>query len=86
MGIRRLEFSPNKQYILGGWYDCKLRVYNALSWSEIFALDHSIEELNEFNTPEIVNIYSESEAKDQHGSGTYYKAMARPFTLPVLNS
>jgi hypothetical protein len=37
------------------------------------------------NTPEIINIYNETETKDMNGSGTYYEAMARPFELPVLN-
>jgi hypothetical protein len=56
-----------------------------LSWRELFAFDHSIEELNEFNTPDIVNIYAEADTKDQHGSGTFYKAMGRPFQLPILS-
>jgi hypothetical protein len=35
-----------------------------LSWREVFAFDHSLEELNENNTPEVINIYNEAETRD----------------------
>jgi hypothetical protein len=61
-------------------------MYNALTWREIFSFDHNLEELTEINSPEVVNIYSETETRDQHGTGSYYEAMARPYELPHLNS
>lgn len=62
-----------------------MRLYNVLSWREVFAFDHSLEELNENNTSEVINIYNEAETRDQNGSGTFFEAMARPFEIPVLN-
>ena len=41
-----------------------MRLYNVLSWREVFAFDHSLEELNENNTPEVINIYNEAETID----------------------
>jgi len=41
LGIRTLKLSPNLQYIVGGYFDQRVRVYNSLSWKEIFAFDHS---------------------------------------------
>ena len=86
LGIREVAFSRNKHHLLAGYFDNKMRVYNALTWREIFSFDHNLEELTEMNTPEVVNIYSETDTKDQHGAGTYYEAMARPYELPQLNS
>ena len=86
LGIRKVEFSRNGQHVLVGYFDSKMRLYNALTWREIFAFDHSLEELNETNTPEVVNIYTEAETKDQHGTGTFYEAMARPYELPQLTN
>jgi hypothetical protein len=63
--------------VLAGYFDDHLRVFNTLSWREIFAFDHSLQELTEFNSPDVLNIYCESESKD----GIYYEAVNRPFTV-----
>ena len=51
--------TKNKQYMLAGCCDSKLRVINALSWKEVFAFDHlgNNDELNEMNTSSDINIY-----------------------------
>lgn len=59
LGVSSLALSPNKQYILAGYFDEKLRIVNCLSWQELFAFDHSLAQLTEFNSSEILNIYKE---------------------------
>lgn len=75
-----MTISPNKQYIVGGFFDQKVRVYNTLSWREIFQFDHCLVELTEENTPDNVSIYTETESRD----GTIYSALQRPYKLPTL--
>ena len=57
-----LVLSQNKQYILAGFHDEKLRIINSLSWRELFAFDHSWEELTEMNSSDILNIYKEQDS------------------------
>ena len=74
-GVSKLALSPNKQYILAGFHDEKLRMINSLSWRELFAFDHSWEELTEVNSSDILNIYQEEESPE----GVFYQALSRPF-------
>lgn len=53
-------------------------MYNTLSWREMFSFDHSLEQLTEFNSSDVLNIYMESESPD----GIYYEALNRPFKVP----
>jgi hypothetical protein len=72
----------SQQYLACGYFDNKLRLYSQLSWKEIYAFDHSIEELNDANSPADVNIYVESvEAKD---GGSVYEIGKKPFKLPCI--
>ena len=41
LGLRHVELSPDRQYIFSGSYDSKLRLYNSLSWRELFTFDHT---------------------------------------------
>lgn len=59
-----------------------MRMYNTLSWREMFAFDHSLEELTDFNSSEVLNIYLENDSVD----GIYYEALNRPFKVPRINS
>ena len=65
---------------MGGFFDQKLRFYNQLSWKEIFAFDHSLEEITDENTPKDLNIYAEVESRD----GTVYEVLKKPFKMPLL--
>ena len=78
LGLRSLKFTPNKQQLLGGYCDQKLRLINTLSWKEVFSFDHGIESLNENNSHADLNIYVESETKED---GPLYEAVSKPFTL-----
>ena len=73
--MSKLALTEDKQYIVAGFHDQKLRIFNSLSWSELFAFDHSWEELTELNSSEVLNIYEEEEGDE----GIYYDAMSRPF-------
>ena len=53
---------------------------NSLSWRELFAFDHSWEELTEVNSSDILNIYREQDSPD----GVYYQALSRPFRVPRI--
>ena len=53
---------------------------NSMSWSELFAFDHSWEELTEFNSSDVLNIYKEAESKE----GVFYDALPRPFKIPRI--
>jgi hypothetical protein len=59
-----------------------LRVYNSLSWKEIFAFDHRLTELTDDNSPKDLNIYSETESRD----GTVYEIVGKPFKVPMLQA
>ena len=83
MGIRKVVVSPNKQYIVAGFFDQRVRVYNSLSWKEIFTVDLSLQELTEENTPRDINIYSE--VTDQTG-GSVYDIMNKPYRVPQLQA
>jgi len=72
--------SANRQYVLAGYFDQKLRLYNSLSWRELFAFDHSLEKLTDENSPEVLNIYQESDSRD----GIFYDAVSRPYNIPHL--
>ena len=72
--------SPNRQYIMAGFHDEKLRMINSLSWRELYAFDHSWEELTEVNSSDILNIYREQESVD----GVFYEALTRPFNVPRI--
>jgi WD40 repeat protein len=75
-----LILSPNRQYILAGFHDEKLRMINSMSWKELYAFDHSWEELTEVNSSDILNIYKECDSND----GVYYEALSRPFNVPRI--
>ena len=77
-GVSKLVMSADKQYIAAGFHDQKLRLYNSMSWSELFGFDHSWEELTDLNSSDVLNIYQERDG----GDGTYYDAMSRPFKVP----
>ena len=79
-GVSALTLSPNKQYILAGFHDEKVRIINSLSWRELFAFDHSWGELTEMNSSDILNIYKEQDSPD----GIFYEALSRPYTVPRL--
>lgn len=66
---------------MAGYFDQKLRVYNSLSWKEIFAFDHRLQEITDDNTPTDLNIYVESESRD---GGSVYEVMGKPFKVPIL--
>ena len=51
-----------------------------MSWSELFTFDHSWEELTEFNSSDVLNIYKEAESKE----GVFYDALPRPFKIPRI--
>ena len=72
--------TPNKQYLLGGYCDQKLRLFNTLSWKEVFAFDHgkAFDELTDLNSQPDLNIYVESETKSD---GPLYEAVSKPFKL-----
>lgn len=53
---------------------------NSLSWRELFAFDHSWEELTEVNSSDILNIYREQDSPD----GVFYQALSRPFRVPRI--
>jgi hypothetical protein len=75
--------TPNKQYLMVGHCDQKLRMVNTLSWKEVFAFDHSLSELNENNSTNELNIYVESETVED---GPLYEAVGKPFKLERLTS
>ena len=66
-----MTMSENKQYLVGGYFDERLRLFNGISWSELFAFDHSWDELTEINSSDVLNIYKEAESRD----GVYYEAL-----------
>ena len=82
LGIRNLVISNNKQYLVGGFFDQVVRVYNSLSWKEIYTLDCKLTELNDENTTIDLNIYAETESRD----GTIYEVLPKPFKLPSLQA
>ena len=41
LGMRCLQMTPNKQYLLGGYCDGKMRLISTLSWKESYAFDHA---------------------------------------------
>ena len=72
--------TPNKQYLLAGFCDQKMRMINTLSWKEISVFDHAhnFEELTEHNSSPDLNIYVESETSED---GPLYEAVSMPFAL-----
>ena len=74
--------SPNKQYLLGGFCDQKLRMINTLSWKQVFAFDHNLEVLHENNSQVDLNIYVETETKED---GPLYEAVGKPYTVERLS-
>jgi hypothetical protein len=58
-----------------------LRLINTLSWKEVFAFDHGIDILNDNNSNTDLNIYVESETKED---GPLYEAVSKPFELKKL--
>jgi hypothetical protein len=81
LGLRTLEITPNKQYLVGGYCDQKMRIINTLSWKEVFCFNHNLEELDDNNSSPEVNIYVESETKED---GPLYEAVSKPFKLQKL--
>ncbi len=53
---------------------------NSMSWQELYAFDHSWDELTEVNSSDILNIYKENDSND----GVYYQALGRPFIVPRI--
>jgi hypothetical protein len=74
--------APNKQYLFAGFCDQRLRMISTLSWREVFAFDHSLEQLDDDNSSADVNIYVESETQED---GPLYEAVAKPFKIDRLS-
>jgi len=57
---------------------------NTLSWKEVMAFDHGhkFDDLNDHNSSADLNIYVESENKDD---GPLYEAVSKPFKLEKLS-
>jgi hypothetical protein len=55
---------------------------STLSWREVFAFDHSLEQLDDDNSSADVNIYVESETQED---GPLYEAVAKPFKIDRLS-
>jgi len=70
--------NKSRSFVFVGHFDEQVRIYNTLSWREMFSFDHSLEHLTEFNSSDVINIYMESESPD----GIYYEALNRPFKVP----
>ena len=68
---------------MAGYCDQKLRMMNTLSWKEVFAFDHSLLELNDNNSSSDLNIFVESETKDD---GPLYEAVSKPFRIDRLTN
>jgi hypothetical protein len=67
---------------MAGFFDQKLRLYNSLSWREIFSFDHNLSEMTDDNTPRDLNIYNEVEGRE----GSAYELIQRPFRIPTIPS
>lgn len=76
--VSKVVVNRSRSFVFVGHYDEQVRMYNALSWREMFSFDHSLEQLTEFNSSDVLNIYQESESPD----GIYYEALNRPFKVP----
>ena len=76
--VSKVEINRSRSFVFVGHCDEQVRMYNALSWREMFCFDHSLEQLTEFNSSDVLNIYFESESPD----GIYYEALNRPFKVP----
>lgn len=55
-----------------------MRLYNSLSWKEIFSFEHNFEELNDDNTPKDLNIFVEN---DNREGGSVYSPGVKPFKI-----
>jgi WD40 repeat protein len=82
LGVRELQMAPNKQYLMAGYCDQRCRMISTLSWKEVFAFNHSLEELTDENSSTDVNIYVESETPEE---GPLYEAVAKPYKLDRLS-
>lgn len=56
---------------------------NTLSWKEVYAFDHGMDTLDDNNTHTDLNIYVESETKED---GPLYEAVSKPFALQKLTN
>ena len=77
-----MHASPNKQYLFAGGCDQKCRMISTLSWQQVFAFDHSLEELTDENSPAELNIYVEAETEED---GPLYEALSKPFKVERLS-
>jgi hypothetical protein len=41
LGIKSYSLSPNSHYLSIGYYDNSLRLYNHLTWNEIYSFEHT---------------------------------------------
>ena len=76
--------SPNKQFLMAGYCDNKLRLINTLSWKEVFCFDHAsdFDELNQNNIQTTdVNIYVENETQDD---GPLYEAVNKNYKIQKI--
>jgi WD40 repeat protein len=80
--VSAVVVNKTRSFVFAGHFDEQLRMYNTLSWREMFTFDHSLEELTEFNSSDVLNIYFENESDD----GIYYEALNRPFKIPRASS
>ena len=55
---------------------------STLSWKEVFSFNHNLEELDDNNSSSDVNIYVESETKEE---GPLYEAVSKPFKIPKIS-
>ena len=69
------------QYIFAGHCDQKCRMISTLSWKEVFAFNHNLEQLTDDNSSAEVNIYVESETPEE---GPMYEAVSKPYKLERL--
>jgi len=83
LGLRELLMTPNKQYLMGGYCDSKLRMINTLSWKEVFAFNHNLDEMTDDNSHSDLNIYVESQSSED---GPLYEAVSKPFKLHKLTN
>lgn len=53
-------FNPASSNLFVGMSTGAIHLISDLSWTEVFRLDHSMDQLTAANTSELINIYRES--------------------------
>lgn len=85
VGINKVLLSPSSlmQTLVISSTSAKLSIYNTLSWQEQYSFDHSLPQLNDRNTGELLNIYRECDNKQE---GIFYEALSRPYEVQNKNT